>query len=195
MARGWLQRCDWDWNGGAGRCNVPAAMCKLFDYITNMLLDFVSQLCYKPHQPRSSRGVSGDGPVGGARRGVPRLRLVTVSPGRSGTPSARHYDLAARSSLHGSGGNAGDGSTGPRPKIATVERREARVPPLRGARRLASAWRAAQKRVHARLGRARHVAGAAAPERRLGAPPPLVGWQRKGSNPGRKCVAGTRKRE
>src|SRR5712691_4268816 len=87
------------------------------------------------------------------------------SPGRSGTPSARHYDLAARSSLHGSGGNAGDGSTGPRPKIATVERREARVPPMRGARRLASAWRAALW----------HAAGAAAPERRLGAPPPLGG--------------------
>src|SRR5712691_7966947 len=100
------------------------------DYITNMLLDFVSHLCYESHQPCSSRGVSGDGPVGGARRGVPRRRLVTVSPGRSGTPSARHYDLAARSSLHGSGGNAGDGSTGPRPKIATVERREARVSPL-----------------------------------------------------------------
>src|SRR5712692_11211664 len=132
-----------------------------------MLLDFVSQLCYESHQPCASRGVSGDGPVGGARRGVPRRRLVTVSPGRPGTPSARHYDLAARSSLHGSGGNAGDGSTGPRPKIATVERREARVPPLRGARRLASAWRAAS----------RHVAGAAAPERRLGAPPPLGAGQ------------------
>ena len=29
-------------------------------------------------------------------------RLVTVRPGRPGTPPARHYDLAARSSLHGS---------------------------------------------------------------------------------------------
>ena len=104
MARGWLQRCDWDWNGGAGRCNVPAAMGKLFDYITNMLLDFVSQLCYESHQPGSSRGASRGDPECGARRGVPRLRLVTVSPGRPGTPSARHYDLAARSSLHGSGG-------------------------------------------------------------------------------------------
>src|SRR5712692_6355275 len=60
----------------------------------------------------------------------PAAKARNRSPGRSGTPSARHYDLAARSSLHGSGGNAGDGSTGPRPKIATVERREARVPPL-----------------------------------------------------------------
>src|SRR6516165_8035732 len=42
-------------------------------------------------------------PEGGARRGVLRRRLVTVCPGRPGTPPARHYDLAARSSLHGPG--------------------------------------------------------------------------------------------
>src|SRR5215831_19341445 len=48
--------------------------------------------------------------------------------GRHGNPSARHYDLAARSSLNGSGANAGEGSAGPEPKIATVERREAGVP-------------------------------------------------------------------
>jgi hypothetical protein len=53
--------------------------------------------------PRSLRGVSGDDPEGGARSGVLRRRLVTVRPGRPGTPPARHYDLAARSSLHGSG--------------------------------------------------------------------------------------------
>src|SRR6516162_6195779 len=41
-------------------------------------------------------------PEGGARSGVLRRRLVTVRPGRPGTPPARHYDLAARSSLHGS---------------------------------------------------------------------------------------------
>src|SRR5258705_7307849 len=64
-------------------------------------------------QPCSSRGASGGDPEGGARRGVLRLRLVTACLGRSGTPPARHYDLAARSSLHGSGGNAGEGSAGP----------------------------------------------------------------------------------
>src|SRR5262249_8230876 len=42
-------------------------------------------------------------PEGGERRGVLRRRLVTVCLGRPGTPPARHYDLAARSSLHGSG--------------------------------------------------------------------------------------------
>ena len=43
-------------------------------------------------------------PEGGARCGVLRRRLVTVRPGRPGTPPARHYDLAARSSLHGAEG-------------------------------------------------------------------------------------------
>src|SRR5207249_5912846 len=73
------------------------------------------------------RGISGDDPEGGARRGVPRRRLHNRRLGRHGTPPARHYDLAARSSLHGSGTNAGEGSAGPEPKIATVERREASV--------------------------------------------------------------------
>src|SRR6266851_3356314 len=176
MARGWLQRCDWDWNGGAGRCNVPAAMGKLFDYITNMLLDFVSQLCYESHQPGSSRGASRGDPECGARRGVPRLRLVTVSPGRSGTPSARHYDLAARSSLHGSGGNAGDGSTGPRPKIATVERREARVPPL-------GDDKAPRKRLACRVTARRGCRCTRAPSRRSATPRRVD--EREGSNPGR----------
>src|SRR5262249_59238211 len=42
--------------------------------------------------------------------------------------TGRHYDKAARSWLNGSGANAGGGSAGPEPKIATVERREADVP-------------------------------------------------------------------
>src|SRR3979411_1595351 len=58
------------------------------------------------------------------RCGVSRLRLATAgSRGikrvftrvvtRYGVPPARHDDLAARSSLYGSGGNAGDGSAAP----------------------------------------------------------------------------------
>src|ERR1700738_4069464 len=89
------------------------------------------------------RGVSGDDPEGGAGGGVPRLRLVTARPGRLGTPPARHYDLAARSSLHGSGGNAGDGSAAPGLKSprwsAAGGRREVGVPPLRDVGRFASA--------------------------------------------------------
>src|SRR5205823_12809080 len=41
-----------------------------------------------------------------------------------------------------SGHKSGEGSAGPEPKIATVERREASVPRTRDARRLTSAWRA-----------------------------------------------------
>src|SRR5262245_42872032 len=52
--------------------------------------------------PRSLRASSGD--ILKAERGVASCggRLVTVRPGRLGTPPSRHYDLAARSSLHGS---------------------------------------------------------------------------------------------
>src|SRR5712691_2716528 len=67
--------------------------------------------------PKVERGV--------ASRGGDSYPLV---PRGTGPPTARHYDLAARSSLYGSGGNAGEGSVGPEPKIATVERREAGVP-------------------------------------------------------------------
>src|SRR5262249_60314014 len=66
--------------------------------------------------PATGRGRAGRGAEGGAGSGVLRPRLVTDGPGRSGTPPARHNDLAARSSLHGSGGNAGDGSAAPDPK-------------------------------------------------------------------------------
>src|SRR4051812_15488235 len=49
--------------------------------------------------------------------------------GRSGPPPARHDALAARSSLHGSGGNAGDGSAAPgrKPPRGSAERRASRV--------------------------------------------------------------------
>src|SRR5712691_4855743 len=88
-------------------------------------------------QPCSSRGVSGDGPVGGARRGVSRRRLVTVRLERPGTPPAKHYDLAARSFAARTRRKWRERKRGPRPKTATVVRREARVP--------------RHKRVHARL--------------------------------------------
>src|SRR5215468_11677235 len=92
-------------------------------------LDYDTKLSDKPRQPRSSRGVSGDDPEGGARRGVLRRRLVTACPGRPGKSPARHYDLAARSSLNGSGGNAGDGSAAPgeKPPRWSAERRASRV--------------------------------------------------------------------
>src|ERR1700757_1988944 len=85
------------------------------------------------------------------------------SPREAGTPPSRHYDLGARSSLHGSakqlpavvGRRAPKESEArpPGPQTAPVERREASVPrhkrvharldALWDARRLASAWPAA----------------------------------------------------
>src|SRR6267154_3708326 len=84
---------------------------------------------------------------------TPFLRSLMAVSGRPrtllglpGTPPARHDDLAARSSLHGSGGNAGDGSAapGPKPPRWSAERRASRVmgraaPHPRGWSRLASA--------------------------------------------------------
>jgi hypothetical protein len=59
----------------------------------------------------------------------PAAALVTARPGRPGKSPARHYDLAARSSLYGSGGNAGDGSAAPGEKSPrwSAERRASRV--------------------------------------------------------------------
>src|SRR5712692_10040964 len=48
------------------------------------------------------RGVSGDSPEGGARLGVPRLRLVTDSLGRRGNRPPGTMTRAARNSLHAS---------------------------------------------------------------------------------------------
>ena len=71
------------------------------------------------------------GNIRGARRGVLRQRLVTARPGRPGKSLARHYDLAARSSLNGSKpaeasatAGAGDASAAPGEKPPRVERRE-----------------------------------------------------------------------
>jgi hypothetical protein len=55
--------------------------------------------------------------------------LVANALGRFGTPSARHYDLAARSIAARLGRKCPKWKHGPRPKIAMVERRKARVPP------------------------------------------------------------------
>src|SRR5262244_3105748 len=103
----------------------------------------------------------GYAPEGGAGSGVLRRRLVTAGLGRPGTPPARHYDLAARSSLHGSARHlpAVVGRRAPKetearprePKTATVERREASVPRhgTQGASQAPGVSR--HKRVHARL--------------------------------------------
>src|SRR6059058_3936975 len=56
----------------------------------------------------------------GARRGVPRRRLVTAAPGGTGPrpPGTTTRTRGARCDRSGS--NSGEGSAGPEPKIATV---------------------------------------------------------------------------
>src|SRR6266852_311081 len=137
-------------------------------------------------QPRSSRGVSGDDPEGGARRGVPRRRLVTARPGRQGPrpPGTTTWVRGARctdpSPPKRQRRRVPETEARPRePKTATVERREASVPrhkrvharldALRDARRLASAWPAAS---------CAGPTGAAAPERLSALRPPLDSGER-----------------
>src|SRR5262249_9870645 len=109
-----------------------------FDYTTTTLLTTYRAYA-RPHAASLIEGVVRRHPEGGARRGVLRRRLVTVRPGRPGTPPARHYDLAARSSLHGSGrqlpavvGRRAPKGTearprGPKPPRWSAERRASRV--------------------------------------------------------------------
>ena len=104
-----------------------------------LYIDFSLSMTYLIDQPCSSRGVSGGDPEGGARRGVLRRRLATVSLGRHGNRPPGTMTRAARSSLYGPrrkcrGRKRGSGAR----KIATVERREASVPGTRDAPRLAS---------------------------------------------------------
>src|SRR5262245_54444262 len=63
--------------------------------------------------PRSSEGPSPETRRRRSGEWRPAAAARDQGPGRSGTPPARHYDLAVRSSLHKSGRNAGDGSAAP----------------------------------------------------------------------------------
>ena len=103
---------------GAARSQAPPGCIRsrFCDYISHFNIDYNTKTRYDSRILAHPRGRLRRRAEGGARSGVPRLRLVTVRLGRSGTPPARHYDLAARSSLNGSGGNAGEGSAAPDPK-------------------------------------------------------------------------------
>src|SRR6516225_7332168 len=141
---------------GASKCPNEAATAIWLH--VNYAIDYVSSSCYRI-RILAHRGASPE-TIPKAERGVASCgrRLVTARPGRPGKSPARHYDLAARSSLHGSKpaeasatAGAGDGSAAPRPKTATVERREASVPRhgTHGASQAPGVSR--HKRVHARL--------------------------------------------
>src|ERR1700674_3164059 len=93
---------------------------------------------YKSSIPAHRGASSRDDPEGGAGSGVPRLRLVTAVPGgRSAfTRVVTRYGDTARQALRPGCEELAARirrqcrrwKRGPRPKIATVERREARVP-------------------------------------------------------------------
>src|ERR1700755_3103777 len=101
--------------------------------------------------------------------------------GRSGTPPARHDDLAARSIAVRIRRKCRRWKRGPRPKIATVERREASVP-RHGTRRASLA-----RIVASRTRDNRDSAPVGAPPT-----PPLGGWTRsQGPNPGAATRRGT----
>src|SRR5215471_7034420 len=90
-------------------------------------------------------------PEGGAGSGVLRRRLVTAGPGRPGTPPARHYDLAARSSLHGSARQL-PAVVGRRAPKETEARPRSPKPPRWSAERRASRVISAFTRVLTRYG-------------------------------------------
>jgi hypothetical protein len=106
-------------------------------------------------------------------------------PGRPGKSPARHYDPAARSSLYGSGGTAGEGSAAPGEKSPrwSAERRASRVMERRAPRKCLA------YRVMIRPAGASH-----APERfSASAHPPIRGERSKVANPrAQKRAAGTR---
>src|SRR5262245_44375986 len=94
-----------------------------------------------------------------------------AGPGRPGTPPARHYDLAARSSLHGSGrqlpavvGRRAPKETEARPRGPKPPRWSASVPRHGTQGASLGAWRAAL---------CARPTGAAAPERFSALRPPL----------------------
>ena len=148
-------------------------------------LDYCMYHCYILPQPCSSRACSRDDPEDGARRGVPRRRLVTVGLGRHGTPPARHYDLAARSSLNGSGAMPEKEARDRSPKSPRCERREAGVPRYGTQGASPGAWPAAL---------CAGPTGASQAHASLGAPLPLFsGARSQKAKPGRKKrAAGTR---
>src|SRR6266849_4627948 len=156
--------------------NLPVLASKKISCDVQKVLDCGTHLVYMSRQPGSEGRLPRGDPEGGARRGVLRRRLATAprearDPARQALGPGRE-ELALRIRRQ-----CRKLKRGPRPKIATVERREARVP----------RWgrEAPRKRLACRVMStpgcpAGHPAS-------LGAPPPLVGWRREGSNPGRNA--------
>ncbi len=146
-------------------------------------IDYVSCLWYETQIPAPGGASSRDDPEGGAGSGVLRPRLVTAGPGRSGTPPARHYDLAARSIAARIRRKCRRWKRGPRPKIATVERRRGERVPL-DARRASPGVAVAPDTRDKRN---------SAPFRRSARPSVRVGWEEESKTRTQQRAAGTKK--
>src|SRR5438477_908151 len=124
---------------------------------------------------------------GGARRGVPRRRLVTAAPGGTGPrpPGTTTRTRGARCDRSGS--NSGEGSAGPEPKIATVRAPGGGRPPYGTQGASLGAWPAAL--------RAGPTGASQAPDdSRRSATPSIGVREAKVSKPGRKKRAAGTKR-
>ena len=110
-------------------------------------IDYVTKPWYELAHPRSWRGVFQRRSCRRSGEWRPAAAARNRGLGRSGTPPARHYDLAARSRCTDPGGNAGDGSAAPGRKSPrwSAERRASRVMGRAAPRRLRSR-RASQAR-------------------------------------------------
>ena len=100
-----------------------------FGYNTNISIDYVTGLWYFDLPSSLMEGRLPETVLRRSGEWRPAAAARNRGLGRSGTPPARHDDLAARSSLYGSGGNAGDGSAAPgqKPPRWSAERRASRV--------------------------------------------------------------------
>src|SRR6266566_8454216 len=122
----------------------------------------------------------------GARRGVPRRRLVTAAPGGTGPrpPGTTTRTRGARCDRSGS--NSGEGSAGPEPKIATVRAPGGGRPALWDARRLV-------RRLACRV-KCRPTGASQAPDdSRRSATPRSGGREATKQNPGAKTRRGNEK--
>src|SRR6266566_9029662 len=120
----------------------------------------------------------------GARRGVPRRRLVTAAPGGTGSrpPGTTTRTRGARCDRSGS--SSGEGSAGPEPKIATVRAPGGGRPPYGTQGASLGAWPAAL--------RAGPTGASQAPDDSRRSATPLSGERSEKTKPGRKkCAAGT----
>src|SRR5258707_13655201 len=152
-------------------------------YHMHFPVDYFLERRYRFASIAHRRASSRDDPEDGARRGVLRPRLITAVPGGTGPrqPGTTTRTRGARCSR--SGANAGEGSAGPEPKIATVERREAGVPRHGTQGASPGAWPAASS------------AGPRVPRKHpttLGAPPPLDRGEAKRQNKTRAQKKGPR---